>query len=135
LTGKFDKELVLPKDGDMTVSGPLIGDGDEDAAIVHFLIVQGEGNDTVLAIGEGRWERGGGPEPNPKWSATLPLDKAHHPDGDPGSFRTGKVARGIGLAIAVKSGSVVNGEFDPPSFQALTWCADFKFVEEAGAAA
>jgi hypothetical protein len=135
LTGKFDKELVLPEAGDMTVSGPLIGDGDEDAATVHFLIVQGEGDDTVLAIGQGKWERGGGTKPNPKWSATLPVDAGRHPDGKPGGFRTGKVARGIGLAIAVKPGSVENGEFDPPSFQALTWCADFKFVEEAGAAA
>jgi hypothetical protein len=135
LTGKFDKKLFLPEAGDMTVRGTLTGDDDEDAATVHFLIVQGEGDDTVLAIGEGKWERGGGPEPNPKWSATLSVDAGRHPDGKPGSFRTGEVARGIGLAIAVKPGSVENGKFDPPSFQTLTWCADFKFTDDAGAAA
>jgi hypothetical protein len=129
VTGRFDKKLTLPAAGDITVRGPFAGDGDEDAAIVHFLIVQGEGQETVLATGQGSWKKG-----DQEWSGKVPVDAGRHPDGKHGAFRTDKIARGIGLAIALQPGKVDNGTFEPPAFQALTWCADFKFEAEQAAA-
>jgi len=135
MTGQFDHELTLPANGgSIEVKGPLRIDDDPDidgnitSAVVHFLIVQGQGNDTVIAIGQGGWARPAG-----EWTAQLPANKCTHPDGTPGAFSTAVqngTARGIGLAIAIKPGEVRNGTFVPPAFQALTWCADFKFVPE-----
>jgi hypothetical protein len=140
LIGQFDDELTLPADGGIIeVRGPFRVDDDPGidhditGAVIHFLLIQGEGNGTVTAIGQGHWER-----PAAEWTAQLPADAGSHPDQTPGKFSTevqnGR-ARGIGLAIAIKAGAVRNGSFIPPSFQALTWCADFKFVREKAAAA
>jgi hypothetical protein len=138
--GQFDDTLILPANGGVIdVKGPLKVDdnpeidGDITGAVIHFLIIQGEGNNTVTAIGQGHWSR-----PDDKWTAQLPADAGEHPDKSPGMFSTdvqdGR-ARGIGLAIAIKAGKVKDGAFIPPSFQALTWCADFKFVRDQAAAA
>jgi hypothetical protein len=130
MTGKFDKQLTLPMTGDIDVKGPFTGDGDETKAVVHFLIVQsGEGDDppagqTVTVIGRGTWNAG-----DKKWSGTV-SPTGTLPSGDEGRLHPGR-ARGIGLAIAVKPGGLTSDtppKFDAPSFQALTWCADFKFV-------
>jgi len=135
--GQFDDELTLPTNGGMIeVRGPLRVDADPDidgridGAVVHFLIVQGEGDATVTAIGQGHWKR-----PDAEWTAELPSDAGKLPDESPGTFSTtvdnGR-ARGIGLAIAIKPGKVDRGSFVPPAFEALTWCADFRFVPDAG---
>ena len=135
MTGQFDHELTLPASGGVIeIRGPLridddpAIDGDIKSAVIHFLIVQGKGNDTVTAIGQGHWARPAG-----EWTAQLAADAGKRPDDTPGTFSTdveNGTARGIGLAIAIKPGQVVDGAFVPPAFQALTWCADFKFVPE-----
>lgn len=133
--GAFVSEITLPANGgSIDVRGPLKVDGDPEidggitGAVVHFLIIQGRGNDTVTATGQGHWER-----PATEWTAALPASAGLLPNNDPGTFSTtvddGR-ARGIGLAIAIKPGKVIDGEFVPPAFEALTWCADFKFVPE-----
>jgi len=136
MTGQFDDELTLPANGGVIeVRGPLKVDDDPDidrdikGAVIHFVIVQGQGDDTVTAVGQGHWARPAG-----EWTAQLPADAGTLPNGDPGTFSTAVqngTARGIGLAIAMKPGKVLNGKFIPPAFQTLTWCADFKFVPEA----
>jgi hypothetical protein len=138
MTGQFDDELTLPANGGVIeVRGPLRIDddpdidGDIESAVIHFVIVQGQGDDTVTADGQGKWAR-----PDGEWTAKLPADAGKHPDGTPGTFSTdvqNGLARGIGLAIAIKPGEVRNGKFVPPAFQELTWCADFKFVPERAA--
>jgi hypothetical protein len=135
MTGQFDDELTLPADGGVIkVRGPLTDiDGDIESAVIHFVIVQGQGDDTVTAVGQGKWEH-----PNGKWTAELPADAGEHPNGTPGTFSTSVqngTARGIALAIAIKArkGKVLGGKFVPPAFQGLTWCADFKFVPERAA--
>lgn len=138
MTGQFDDELTLPANGGfIEVKGPLRIDDDPDidgditSAVIHFLIVQGQGHDTVTAVGQGHWARPAG-----EWTAQLPADAGRYPNGTPGSFSAdvqNGLARGIGLAIAIKPGDVRNGTFVPPAFQALTWCADFKFVPERAA--
>jgi hypothetical protein len=133
MTGQFDDELTLPANGGVIqVKGPLIDvDGDIESAVIHFVIVQGQGNDTVTAVGQGNWERPAG-----KWTAELHADAGEHPNGTPGTFSTtvqNGTARGIAMAVAIKArkGKVSNGgKFIPPAFQTLTWCADFKFVPD-----
>jgi hypothetical protein len=130
MTGQFDDTLTLPASGSIEVQGPLkvddVIDGDIEGAVVHFVIVQGQGDDTVTAVGQGSWTR-----PNGEWTAELPVDAGKLPNGGPGRFSTtvqNGLARGIGFAIAMKPGKVVNGKFIPPAFQTLTWCADFNFI-------
>jgi hypothetical protein len=119
----------LPNTGDLTVTGPFRPD---DAAVnfanIIFVVVQGmpgaSAKDTVVVRGEGAWNRpvGGG---TADWSGTAPRN------GDPAlgpstnDLQVGP-ARGIALSVAVQPGSVLpNGDFDPPSIETLTWCANF----------
>ena len=130
MTGQFDDELTLPANGGVIeVSGPLTDiDGDIESAVIRFVIVQGQGDNTVTADGQGRWER-----PASGWTGQLAADAGKHPNGTDGTFSTNVqngLARGIALAIAIKAGKVINGTYVPPAFQQLTWCADFKFVPE-----
>jgi hypothetical protein len=126
--GKFAKKMDLPDEGDIDVSGPFTPDGDETEVMVHFLIVQGDEEDpknadqTVTVSGYGVWT--GGEE----WSGTA-SPKGRLPSGDEGWLKAGR-ARGIGLAVAVKREGVTKDPpgFDPPSYQTLTWCADFELV-------
>jgi hypothetical protein len=132
--GKFDKKLTLPADpdGQIEVKGPFEGDGDErDDAVIHFLIVQGgedrqaPADQTVTVIGLGSWKKG-----QKEWSGTAPR-KGRLPSGGDGWLQTG-LARGIGLAIGLKPESLTKDDppkFDPPSYQTLTWCADFQLVD------
>lgn len=135
--GKFNKQLQLPADGDIDVRGPFTADGDETAAVIHFLIVQGDeeghapADQTVTVIGQGTWRSG-----QTEWSGMV-SPRGRLPSGDEGWLRPG-LARGIGLAIAVKPESVTDDDppkFDAPSFQTLTWCADFQLVGAPGTAA
>ena len=134
MTGQFDDTLTLPASGSIEVKGPLqvddVIDSDIKSAVIHFLIVQGEGDDAVTAVGQGHWAR-----PASEWTAELPVDAGRLPDDPdtPVTFSTdvqNGTARGIGLAIAIKPGKVRNRTFVPPAIQALTWCAEFKFVPE-----
>ena len=129
--GKFNKQLTLPASGDIDVRGPFTPDYDEKEAIVHFLLIQGgedhksPADQTVTVIGQGRWTEG-----EAEWSGMV-SPKGRLPSGAEGWLHPG-LARGIGLAIAVKPETLTDDsppKFDPPSFQALTWCADFHFVD------
>jgi hypothetical protein len=129
--GKFDKQLTLPDEGEMEVRGPFTPDEDETAAIVHFLIIQGgedrraPADQTVTVAGQGAWKQG-----ETEWSGTVST-KGRLPLGGEGWLQPG-LARGIGLAVAVKPERLTDDsppKFDPPSYQTLTWCADFQLVE------
>jgi hypothetical protein len=132
--GRFNKRITLPANGgDIDVRGPFTGDGDETAAVIHFLIVQGgedrhtPADQTVTVIGQGSWVKG-----DAEWSAIV-SPKGRLPSGDDGWLQTG-LARGIALAIAVKPESLTDDDppkFDAPSYQTLTWCADFQLVDGA----
>jgi hypothetical protein len=124
--GKFDRELPLPKEGPIPVKGPFDPqDSEVDSARVLFLIVQGDDADAVIVNGEGTWNRAKGTE----WSGTAPRSGPHAGGHGTGSLQLG-LARGIAVSIVIKPGNVFDGgrKFDPPSIEALTWCADFKFV-------
>jgi hypothetical protein len=134
MTGRFNKRITLPpKGGDIDVRGPFTGDGDETAAVIHFLIVQGgeehnsPADQTVTVIGQGSWENG-----DSEWSGTV-SPQGRLPSGGNGWLHPG-LARGIALAVAIKPESLTDDDppkFDAPSYQTLTWCADFQLVEGA----
>ena len=134
--GKFTKGY-LPDSGGLIVTGPF-NPGDERVrfARVLFLIVQGEGWDAKVVPGMGAWNKadGGG------WigAAKRYGDKDIGPSE--GELSPDEIARGIAVSLVIKPGRVLtNGEelardaagetdrvvFDPPSVEALTWCADF----------
>jgi hypothetical protein len=123
--GRFDRKIELPSQGKITVEGPF---NPQDRSVtsgrVLFMIVQGEGQDAVMVEGEGGWEKG-----DRNWSAKVSRRGTHVGDGSPGDLQLG-LARGIALSIVIKPGKVFGGgsKFDPPSIEALTWCADFTFV-------
>jgi hypothetical protein len=124
--GRFDRELELPSQGDVTIKGPFDpNDPEVDGGKILFLIVQGEDENAVIVEGEGTWQKG-----DHEWSGKT---KRHgkNPAGKPSSdeLQPG-VARGIALSVVIKPGKVFAGgsKFDPPAIEALTWCADFKFV-------
>jgi hypothetical protein len=127
--GKFTKGY-LPAAGDVTVTGPFRPDDAEvDFAKVVFLVVQGRAQDTVVVRGEGEWKRDPGAN-STEWRGTCPRF------GDPalgGSDKeleeeSGRLTRGIALSVVVQPGRVEDGEFDPPSIEALNWCADLEIV-------
>jgi len=128
--GKFNRELDLPSSGRVTIKGPFDPqDSRVESAKILFLIVQGDGATTLTADGEGTWNK-----PSDEWSGTIELT-GKHPGGGTGPFVYGR-ARGIALSIVTKPGKVLDdGEFDPPAFEALTWCANFKFVDPNAASA
>jgi hypothetical protein len=128
--GRFNKRMTLPATGDIDVRGPFTADGDETAAVVHFLIVQGgedrdtPADQTVTVIGQGAWKTG-----EAEWSGSV-SPKGRLPSGDDGWLQPG-LARGIGLAVAVKPEGLTDDNpprFDAPSYQTLTWCADFQLT-------
>jgi hypothetical protein len=126
--GQFDSPIKLPRDPAerVRISGPLRDvDPKDTEAKVLFLIVQGEGNDAVTVQGEGSWTRGSSNRPRP-WRGSVKRE-GKKIGGKTGRLKKG-LARGIGLAIVVKDGELTpGGEFVPPSIEALTWCADFRF--------
>jgi hypothetical protein len=125
-TGKFDRKLPLPSSGRVTIKGPFNPqDNKVDAAKVLFLIVQGEGEDAVICDGEGTWERANGDE----WSGMIDRRGKYAGGEGKGPLRLG-LARGIALSIVIKPGKTFDRgrKFDPPTIEALTWCADFEFV-------
>lgn len=125
--GQFNDRLALPANTSdkVQVSGPFKPDPEDESAEVLFLVVQGEGNDAITVQGHGKWTRDHEKEEN-DWIGEVNRE-GKLPDGGRRNLSTGR-SRGIGLAIVVKDGKVSNGQFIPPSLQALTWCADFAFV-------
>jgi hypothetical protein len=124
--GRFDRRLPLPSSGRITVRGPFNPqDNKVDSAKVLFLIVQGEGEDAVIVDGEGTWNRANGTE----WSATIDRRGKHVGGEGTGRLHLG-LARGIAYSIVIKPGKTFDRgrKFDPPTIEALTWCADFEFV-------
>jgi hypothetical protein len=125
--GRFDRKLPLPRSGRVTIKGPFNPqDSKVDSAKVLFLIVQGEGAEAVIVEGEGTWNRGTGNE----WSGTTARSGKHAGGGGTGRLHHG-LARGIAHSVVVKPGKTFDRgrKFDPPTIEALTWCADFEFVE------
>jgi hypothetical protein len=124
--GKFDRKLPLPKQGRIPIKGPFNPqDRAVDAAKVLFMIVQGRGGNAVVVNGEGVWTRASGNE----WKGTAPRSGPFAGGHGTGPLRTGE-ARGIALSVVIKPGKVFDRgrKFDPPTIEALTWCADFEFV-------
>jgi len=130
--GKFSKGY-LPTAGNVTVIGPFNPDDEEvDFARIVFLVVQGRAQDTVVVRGEGEWHRDKTRPPSERteWRGVCP----RHGNPDLGSSgkdleeESGRLTRGIALSIVVQRGRVEDGEFDPPSIEALNWCADLEIV-------
>jgi hypothetical protein len=128
--GKFDT-VDLPGEGRVTVTGPFDPqDPSVHFARVLFLVIQGKGPDTVVVPGQGTWSRGAG-----NWSGTIQRHGVPDLGGSDRELRANEVARGIAVSIVVKPGEVLgNDEFDPPSIEALTWCADFMIKRPAAQA-
>jgi len=125
--GQFDSPVELPTDPDelIRISGPLLEVGPRaDRATVHFLIVQGEGEDSVIVNGEGTWTQG--PQETP-WTGTVGRVGKRAGGGD-GTLTEGP-ARGIAVAVAIKDGELVGREFVPPSIETLTWCVNITFAQ------
>lgn len=125
--GRFDREIPLPRQGRIQITGPFNPqDPGVDAAKVLFLIVQGEGKNAVIVEGEGTWARGGGGD----WSGMAPRSGPLVGGEGTGRLQTG-LARGIALSLVIKPGKVFDRgrKFDPPTIEALTWCADFRFID------
>jgi hypothetical protein len=125
-TGRFDRSLPLKSSGLVTIKGPFNPqDNKVDSAKVLFLIVQGEGDGAVICDGEGSWERANGNE----WSGTTDRHGKYAGGGGTGALHLGR-ARGIALSVVIKPGKTFDRgrKFDPPTIEALTWCADFEFV-------
>jgi len=124
--GRFDRKMPLPSSGRITIKGPFNPqDAKVESAKVLFLIVQGEGEDAVVVEGEGIWNRKKGDE----WAGTTDRRGPHV--GGKGTGRLDKgLARGIAHSIVIKPGKTFDRgrKFDPPTIEALTWCADFEFV-------
>jgi hypothetical protein len=129
--GKFDRTLPLPRQGRITVKGPFDPqDRNVENAKLLFLIVQGEGKDALIVEGEGAWSKDSGSR---EWVGSVNR-RGKHADGGDGTLQTG-LARGIALSIVIKPGKLLDRgrAFDPPMIEALTWCADFTFVDPASA--
>jgi hypothetical protein len=144
--GKFTKGY-LPDTGDrMTVTGPFDpGDDEVHFARVLFLIVQGDGWDAKVVPGMGTWNRRDGGKSEWIGTAQRSGDKDLGPSD--GELSPDEIARGIAVSLVVKPGKVLtnrdelergsarDGEtdarFDPPSIEALTWCADFPLARGA----
>lgn len=148
--GKFTK-VYLPATGDVTVTGPFNPDDDEvKVARIVFLIVQGmkQGTalDTVVVKGEGEWHRTQPGYTRTEWRGTCP--RSGDPDLGPSSNELQAspdvFTRGIALSIVIQPGHLLEGDdvlprgeepkdedaltFDPPSIEALNWCADVEMV-------
>ena len=127
MRGQFDSPVELPNDPDelIQISGPLLDVGPRaDRATVHFLIVQGEGEDSVIVSGEGTWTQG--PHETP-WTGTVGRVGKRAGGGD-GTLEEG-AARGIAVAVAIKDGELLGREFVPPSIETLTWCVNITFAQ------
>jgi hypothetical protein len=125
--GRFDQELPLPKQGDITIKGPFDPkDPGVKRATLVFVIVQGEGANEVIVEGVGTWQRG---RDDNKWSGKAARNGRHPGGNGSGSLGTGP-ARGIATSVVIQPEKRIGrgAAFEPPTIETLTWCANFKFV-------
>jgi len=120
--GKFHQVDLPPGTGRVTVTGPFDPQDDSvNFAKILFLVVQGDrGGDVAVIPGEGSWSRGSG-----DWTGTMQRTGVPDLGGTDRELRAGEIARGIAVSIVVKPGKMETDDFDPPSIEALTWCANF----------
>jgi hypothetical protein len=137
--GRFDRRIPLMGDP-LTIEGPFDPEDHEvDDAHVLFLIIQGQGANSVVARGLGVWLRG---KNGDKWQGAVPVT-GKKPDGSDAPLQTG-MARGIALAVVARPGKLYQDDalsleempagatatgptmvFDPPQVEGVTWCSNF----------
>ena len=133
--GKFTKAYLPAREGKVTVTGPFDPDDDDvKFAKIFFLVVQarrhGQAQDTVVVSGDGTWIRDPGGKET-EWSGECPRsgDRALGPSTRELEVGPDVITRGIALSIVAQRGRAEDGEFDPPSIEALNWCADLEIVD------
>jgi hypothetical protein len=97
-----------------------------DHATILFLVVQGKDAAMVWTHGAGEWKRQNGSQ----WTGTAPAT-GKGASGGPGTIQhaggDNDRVRGIAMALVVLPAQerppAGSGKFDPPTIQALTWCA------------
>lgn len=100
-----------------------------DHATILFLVVQGKDAAMVWTHGAGEWKRPNGNH----WTGTAPAT-GKSAGGGPGTIghAGGDRVRGIAMALVVlpaqEQEPAGSGKFDPPTIQALTWCATTKLT-------
>ena len=100
----------------------------QDASVNHatvvFLVVQGKDADMVWTHGRGEWKRG---ENSNNWvgSAAAEGKRAGGVDAPIVMGVDNNRVRGIAISLVVLPAQQRPGsqKFDPPTIQALTWCA------------
>jgi len=133
MTGRFTN--VVLKGGKLDVTGTFDPeDGTVDHATILFLIVQGKDADMVWTHGQGEWQRG--PNGN-TWTGSAPAQGKRAGGGD-GTIAMGvdnNRVRGIAMALVVLPAQHRPGttKFDPPTIQALTWCATSALTQATAA--
>lgn len=95
-----------------------------DHATVLFLVVQGKDADMVWTHGAGEWQQGAN---NNNWVGSAPA-QGKRAGGGNGTIAMGvdnNRVRGIAMALVVLPAQQRpnSPKFDPPTIQALTWCA------------
>jgi hypothetical protein len=95
-----------------------------DHATVLFLVVQGKDADMVWSRGVAVWQRGANGD---NWVGSAPAQgkKAGGGNGNLNPATDNGRVRGIAMALIVLPAQQRPGsqKFDPPTIQALTWCA------------
>jgi hypothetical protein len=123
MTGRFTT-LVL-SGGNVDATGTFDPhDASVDHATVLFLVVQGKDADMVWTHGAGQWQRGVNGN---SWTGSAPAEGKRAGGGN-GTIVKGvdnDRVRGIAMALVVLPAQERPGttKFDPPTIQALTWCA------------
>ncbi len=124
MTGRFTS-LVL-NGANIDATGTFNPDDQSvDHATVLFLVVQGKDADMVWTHGAGEWQRG---QNNNSWIGSAPAEGKRAGGGN-GTIVMGvdnNRVRGIAMALVVLPAQPRpnnSTKFDPPTIQALTWCA------------
>jgi hypothetical protein len=123
MTGRFTTLVLSGANVDATGTfDPQ--DASVDHATILFLVVQGKDADMVWTHGRGEWQRGAN---NNTWIGTAPAEGKRAGGGD-GTIVQGvdnNRVRGIAMALVVLPAQhrPNSPKFDPPTIQALTWCA------------
>jgi hypothetical protein len=148
MSGQLTDVMLTNSGSKLLVTGTFDpGDDDIHKARVLFLIVQGDGGeDTVIIDGEAKWERtkesGGGDWtalvdnegvfPKPEGTAAKATRASNNSKASlqlKGTKLEEQLVRGIALAIAIKPAKPatqlkLEGRFNPPQIEALTWCVE-----------
>lgn len=131
MTGRFTNITLLNGGAQLRVEGPFNPGPNITSARVLFLLVQGDGEaDTVIIENQAKWEKSASPN---SWEATVEnsgvfADGKPHPGKEPKLHIDPQhpMVRGIALAIGIQPAQKRpnSDKFDPPSIEALTWCAE-----------